>query len=122
MKIPGPDHPIAIAASRKRMRVLHGGHLIAESSAALILSEAAYNPVVYFPRADVAMDYLARTELHTHCPYKGEASYYALVRDGEVEDNAVWTYEDPFSAVEPIRGHLAFYPNHVVIEEVDEPA
>jgi uncharacterized protein (DUF427 family) len=120
MKTPGPDHPIGIAASRKRLRILHGGHLIGGSDAALILTEASYPPVAYFPRADVAMDYLARTERHTHCPYKGEASYYSLVRDGEVAENAVWTYEDPFPAVEAIRDHLAFYPNQVVIQEVEE--
>jgi uncharacterized protein (DUF427 family) len=120
MKPIGPEHPITVEANERRVRVLFDGHLIADSNNVLVLKEANYKPVYYFPRGDVAMDYLSRTDHHTHCPYKGDASYYTIIRDGEVSDNAVWTYEDPFDQMIAIKDRLAFYPNRVDIHEVDE--
>jgi uncharacterized protein (DUF427 family) len=116
MKIPGPDHPITIRPADGRWRVLFAGQVIADSGEALILQEATYPPVVYFPRKDVAMDTLVRTQHATHCPYKGDAAYFSLRADGQVADNAVWTYETPFPAMEEIAGRLAFYPNKVTVE------
>jgi uncharacterized protein (DUF427 family) len=120
MKIPGPDHPITIHLNPKRVQALYGGHIIADSERALSLKEASYKAVQYFPREDVAMDFLSRTSLSTHCPYKGDASYFTIARDGEISENAVWTYEDPFPAMEQIRGYVAFYPNMVEIHEIDD--
>jgi uncharacterized protein (DUF427 family) len=120
MKVPGPDHPITIKLNPKRVQALYGGHVIADSERALSLKEATYKAVPYFPREDVSMDYLSRTTLSTHCPYKGDASYFTIVRDGEISENAVWTYEHPYPAMEDIRGYLAFYPNMVEIHEIDE--
>ena len=120
MKIPGPDHPITLTLNPKRVRALYQGHVIADSDHALLLKEATYKPVPYFPREDVAMEYLSRTELSTYCPYKGNASYFTVARDGEIAENAVWTYEDPYPAMERIKGYVAFYPNKVVIHEIDE--
>jgi len=116
MKIPGPDHTITIAPQPKRARAYFQGRLIADSTEALTLTEASYGPVTYFPRADVVMEALSRTDHHTHCPYKGEASYYSLIGEGGGATNAVWTYEDPFPAVARIKDALAFYPNHVRVE------
>ena len=111
MKIPGPDHPITIAASVGRMRARFNGHVIADSARALTLKEAGYHPVIYFPRDDVSMEYLTRTERVTYCPYKGEAHYFTLMMDGQFAEDAVWTYEEPYEAVDAIRGHVVFYPN-----------
>jgi uncharacterized protein (DUF427 family) len=120
MKIPGPDHPITIKLNPRRVQALYGGHVIADSERALSLKEASYKPVQYFPREDVAMDFLQRTSLSTNCPYKGDAAYFTVARDGEISENAVWTYEHPYPAMEQIRGYLAFYPNKVEIREIDE--
>ena len=120
MKIPGPDHPITITLNPKRVRALYQGHVIAETDRALALKEASYPAVQYFPREDVAMEFLSRTDHGTHCPYKGDASYYTVARDGEIAENAVWTYESPYPAMEQIRGFVAFYPNKVEIQEVDD--
>jgi uncharacterized protein (DUF427 family) len=118
MKIPGPDHPITIKANQNRVRALFGGHVIADTRAALTLTEAAYKPVQYFPREDVEMEVLGRTDHHSYCPYKGEASYFTIARDGEVAENKVWTYEEPYPAMAQIRGYVAFYPDAVeVVEE-----
>lgn len=122
MKIPGPDHPITVTPAARRWRALFRGHVIADSADALVLKEAAYKPVVYFPRADVTMEFLARTERSTHCPYKGDAAYYTIAMDGEVSENAVWSYETPYPAMTTIAGRLAFYPDRVELYEVDDAA
>jgi uncharacterized protein (DUF427 family) len=118
MKLPGPDHPISIAANPKRIRVSLDGVVIADSTNALTLKEANYPAVNYVPRKDANMELLARTERVTHCPYKGDANYFSIVADGKRVDNAIWTYETPFPAMTEISGHLAFYPDKVKIEEV----
>ena len=120
MKTPGPKHPITITPADRRWRVKFQGHVIADSGDALILKEASYPPVVYFPRDDVSMEFLSRTTHATHCPYKGDAAYYSLKVNGRSAENAVWTYEKPYPAVASIKDHLAFYPNRVDrIEEVE---
>ncbi|PPQ19197.1 Uncharacterized conserved protein, DUF427 family [Bradyrhizobium shewense] len=118
MKLPGPDHPITITPNPRRVRVTAGDIVIAETSKALTLKEAKYPAVQYVPREDANMALLARTDRVTHCPYKGDASYYSVKADGKVLDNATWTYETPFPAMSEISGHLAFYPDKVKIEEV----
>jgi uncharacterized protein (DUF427 family) len=120
MKIPGPDHPITVAANPKRVQVIYNGHVIADTRRALTLKEASYRPVLYFPREDVEMAFLTRTDLSTHCPYKGDASYYTLLMDGRFAENAVWTYETPYPAMQTIQDLLAFYPNQVEIREVGD--
>ena len=122
MKIPGPDHPITVTPARTRWRARFAGHVIADSLDALVLEEANYPPRVYFPREDVSMDYLSRTSEHTHCPYKGDASYYTLVMDGRFAENAVWTYEAPYPAMAAIEGRLSFYPDQVEVYAVDDAA
>jgi uncharacterized protein (DUF427 family) len=118
MKLPGPDHPITIAANPKRVRVSAGGIVIADTTSALTLKEASYPAVNYVPRKDANMAFLARTGRVTHCPYKGDANYFSVAANGKTIENAIWTYETPFPAMTEISGHLAFYPDKVTIEEV----
>ena len=115
MKLPGPDHPISIAATDKRVTATFNGETIAETRAALVLDEAALPPVYYVPAGDVRMDLLERTDRRTHCPYKGDASYYSVAVGGRRAENAVWSYEAPYPAVAEIKGRLAFYPDKVRI-------
>jgi uncharacterized protein (DUF427 family) len=119
MKQPGPDHPIAISGNPHRVRVLIGGVIVAETTRALTLKEASLPAVQYIPRDDVAMDLLARSSHASHCPYKGDASYYDVTAGGVRARNAVWSYEAPYPAVKAIAGHIAFYPDKVdAIEEL----
>lgn len=118
MKIPGPDHPITISPNPKRVRVTANGIVIAETTAALSLKESTYPVVQYIPRADARMDLLARSDRVTHCPYKGDANYFSINANGAAVDNAIWTYEQPYSAMTQIADHLAFYPSKVTIEEL----
>jgi uncharacterized protein (DUF427 family) len=121
MKIPGPDHPTAIEPNPKRVRVAFNGRVVADTRRALTLREAGYRPVQYIPRADIDMTLFERTTHASHCPYKGDASYFTLEVDGRVSENAAWSYEAPYPAVAGIKEHLAFYPRRVEgIEEGEE--
>lgn len=111
VKIPGPDHPITIAPAGQTWRVIFKGEVLAESADAQALKEASYPEAIYFPRKDVNMDLLQASTHSTYCPYKGEASYFSVKTEKGEEDNAVWSYEQPYESVEPIRELLAFYPS-----------
>ncbi|TPG53820.1 DUF427 domain-containing protein [Roseomonas nepalensis] len=118
MKTPGADHPITITPNPRRLRVLLGGEVVAETTRSLTLREASLPPVHYIPREDAAMALFEPSARTTHCPYKGDASYFSLKAGGRRAADAVWSYEAPFPAVSAIAGHLAFYPDRVdAIEE-----
>ncbi|HEV2675820.1 MAG TPA: DUF427 domain-containing protein [Aliidongia sp.] len=113
VKIPGPDHPITIARNPARVVVTLAGRVIADTTEALILKEAAYPAVQYIPLKDVDRSLVERTDHASYCPYKGEAAYYSIPVGGERSVNAIWTYEAPYDAVAQIRDHVAFYPDRV---------
>ena len=95
-----------------RVRVTFNGEVIADTRDALMLEENGYPPVAYVPRKDVKMERLIRTSHTTHCPHKGDATYYSLA-NGRTARNAVWSYEQPLVQVQAIKDHLAFYPDKV---------
>jgi len=78
MKTPGPDHPITIAPLAGRVTVQFKGVRVAQSDKALELKEAQYPAVIYVPRSDISMEHYEITDHRTHCPYKGDASYFSL--------------------------------------------
>lgn len=111
-------HHITITPAAGRVRVMLGGVAVADSTRALTLKEGSMGGVLYVPREDADMRLLERTTNSTHCPFKGDASYYTIKAGGKTAENAVWTYETPKSDVAEIAGHLAFYPNRVDSIEV----
>ena len=92
------------------VRVTFNGEVIAESRDAVAMKEGDYPVVYYIPRTDVRMDGLVRSSHRTHCPFKGDASYFS-VKNGP--ENAVWSYEQPYDEMSVIKDLLAFYPNKV---------
>ena len=109
--------------SSKRVRVEFNGTIVADSTRAIVLHETRAPPVHYFPREDVRMDCLVRTTLQTHCPFKGNASYWSLKVGDRVAENAVWSYEEPYRDAEMIRGYLSFYRHRIAaLYEGDEEA
>jgi uncharacterized protein (DUF427 family) len=121
MKEPGADHPITIEPNAKRVRVTFNEKVIAESTRSLVMREAKYPPVVYIPREDADAALLKRTDHTSHCPYKGDASYFSIRAGDRVAENAIWTYERPYPAMAEIKNYLAFYPNRVdAIEELEK--
>lgn len=113
MKSPSTAHPITVQTLGKPLTVTFKGEVVAQSANALVLHEASYAAVYYVPREDIVAAHYLRTERTTHCPYKGDASYFSLTVHGETDENAVWSYETPYPAVAEIAGHVAFYPDRV---------
>jgi uncharacterized protein (DUF427 family) len=120
MMTPGPNHPITTATNPKRVRVQTGGHVIADTIDALTLLEAGYGPVQYIPKGDIETGFLSQSAKVTQCPYKGAATHYSMMIDGALIENVAWSYEDPYPAVEAIRGRIAFYPDKVEVYEVSD--
>ena len=85
---------------------------IASSDKALLLREEDYPPVFYIPFQDIRFDVLTRTDTATNCPYKGDASYWAI---GAARD-VMWAYEHPYDEMARIKDHGAFYADRVTIE------
>jgi uncharacterized protein (DUF427 family) len=113
MKIPGPDHPISITKNPQRVRVTFAGKVVADTTRALEMREASYPPVQYVPREDVDAALMTRTAHASYCPYKGDCSYFSINVGGQVAENAIWSYEDPYAAVAEIKEYVAFYPSRV---------
>jgi uncharacterized protein (DUF427 family) len=95
------------------VRVVFNGATIADSKRVKLLRETGHRPVYYFPREDVRMDLLQHTDHHTHCSYKGDASYWTIRVGDRAAENAVWSYLDPIPEQQAIKGYLAFYWNLV---------
>ncbi|MEQ9693709.1 DUF427 domain-containing protein [Shimia sp. SDUM112013] len=96
-----------------------GGATLGESANALELSEGDLPPVIYFPREDIAMAFLDESDHRTHCPHKGDASYFSIVTKSKTIENAGWSYEAPIEDVARIKDHIAFYvSDEVAVERV----
>ncbi len=108
-----PAHHITITPTEGRVVVTLGGHVVADTTRALTLREGSMKPVQYIPREDAAPGVLEPSTRTSHCPFKGDASYFSVVAGDRRAADAVWTYETPFPAVAAIAGHLAFYPDRV---------
>lgn len=95
-----------------------GGAILGESDRALELIEGDAPPVIYFPREDIGMAFLEKSESSTQCPRKGLASYYTVCLPGGDMIDAAWSYEAPVEAAAEIAGHLAFFTNRVTVERL----
>ena len=102
-------HSVRVEPLSGRAQVHWRGHVLADSQRALLLRETGLEPVVYFPREDVQMPLLERTEHSSVCPYKGQACYWSIRAEESLSENSVWSYEDPIPEVAEIRDHLAFW-------------
>ncbi|MFZ5962237.1 DUF427 domain-containing protein [Thalassococcus sp. BH17M4-6] len=112
------DH-IKIRNAEGTWVVRAGGAVLGESNDALELTEGDYPYVIYFPRSDIAMALLDRTDHTTECPHKGTATYFTIASRSRTYENAVWSYENPKEAVAAIKDHLAFYvQDGVTVEQV----
>lgn len=105
----GPEHLLWFEDSPRRVRVKFGGETLADSRRARLLHETGILPVYYLPVEDVRMDLLRETDHTTHCPFKGDASYWSVVVGDRVAENAVWTYPEPLDGAPPLAGWAAFY-------------
>ena len=88
------------------------GKEIAKSDNTVIVEENHY-----FPKEDVSLGYMEKTDLHTRCPWKGLASYYSIVVDGKQNENAAWYYPEPLEKALMIKDHIAFWKGVEVREQ-----
>jgi uncharacterized protein (DUF427 family) len=110
---------ITIRKAEGTWTVRAGGAVLAESTNALELSEGDYPAVIYFPREDIAMAFLDPSEKTTHCPHKGDASYFSVATKSTTLQNVAWSYETPKQEVARIKEHVAFYTDgDVTVEQI----
>jgi uncharacterized protein (DUF427 family) len=119
---PVPDSRLRFESGADRWRARYNNHVIADTDEAVVLREADLPPVVYFPRETVSMEYMSRSDTTSHCPYKGDATYYTLMMNGILTEDAAWSYETPYDTADAIAGRIAFYPDRVEIYQVDQAA
>lgn len=86
------------------MQAIWNEALIAESNETIELEGNQY-----FPADSVSEKYVQPSDTHTMCPWKGLASYYDIVVDGEVNQDAAWYYKEPSEAAAKIKGYVAFW-------------
>lgn len=109
------DH-IRIRPATGKWTIRAGGAIIGETTRALELSEGSYPPVIYFPREDIAMALLDKSDRSSVCPWKGQAEYFTIAATSGAIPDAAWSYPNPIPEAAAIAGHLAFYPDKAIIE------
>lgn len=113
------SNQITIRPAQGTWVVRAGGAVLGESSATLELTEGDYPPVIYFPRADMAMAFLEPSDHTSVCPFKGTARYFSIETKSTTLKNAVWSYEEPNPDVAEIAGYLAFYTSeNLAVEQL----
>lgn len=113
MSKPCLDQDIKISPTSGDVSVKFNGKTIAHSSNALDVAEANYPIVIYVPLSDVHVHFLTPSDHSTHCPYKGDASYYSLKDGRKVSQNAVWFYANPCPLVAKVKDHVAFWGDDI---------
>lgn len=107
-EIDGPQHRLFLDPFPRRIRAFLGGELVLDSVRAMLLHESNLMVVLYVPREDVHAT-LTPTEHTTHCPFKGDASYWDVEAGGRTAANAVWGYQEPKPEASWLEGYVAFY-------------
>jgi uncharacterized protein (DUF427 family) len=96
--------PPASTDGNTMVRAVWNGKVIAESDDTVVVEGNHY-----FPRDAVCADYLRVSDLHTTCPWKGEASYYTLQVDGKENPDAAWYYPAVKPRAKSIEDRIAFW-------------
>lgn len=108
-RIEGPEHVLFLDRFPRRVRAELGGRTVFDTRRGRLLHETGYVPVLYVPEDDVDRDLLLPSDHTTHCPFKGDASYWTVQAGGSTAENAAWSYPEPIEGASWLAGHLAFY-------------
>lgn len=95
--------------SPRRVRGKLGGEVVVDSRRVKLLHESGTMLRWYFPIEDVRQDLLEASEHHTHCPIKGDASYFSVRVGDRLAENAAWTYPEPIEGAPALAGYVSFY-------------
>lgn len=115
-----PEHTITVTPFDGSVTVSVDGVTIASSKNAVTLQEASYPPVLYLPFADIDFGVLKSSATTSHCPFKGDASYWSFDASNLARDDVMWAYRTPYDEMSVIKDHGAFYPNKVVIKSTPQ--
>ena len=117
-----PEYEVKLQPFHGRLRVIFAGEAIVDTKGAFVLHETRHAPVYYFPLSDVRDGILEPSDHMTHCPFKGDASYWSL-KVGEVfSRDAVWSYQDPLPEVPELADLVSFFPerlDEVIVDDGD---
>ena len=113
-----PGYRVDLLPCTSTGRVLFEGQVIAQSDACLLVQESEHDSRLYFPESAVRWEYFEASEHQTHCPFKGDASYWSLKLGDKRLENAVWSYRDPFPEVGGLKGFVSFYTENLKVELV----
>jgi uncharacterized protein (DUF427 family) len=108
-EVSAPDHVLYFEDSPRHVRGVFAGETVVDSRHPKLMHETGHLPVYYFPRSEVRFDLLEPTDHSSHCPFKGDASYWTLRVGDHVAENVVWGYPDPLPEAPPIAERVAFY-------------
>jgi len=107
-------HTISTHAEDIHVEVRLDGELVASARRPMLLEETGLPTAYYLPKTDLVTD--ARPiELSTHCPFKGDASYWTIEAGGRTHDAIAWSYEQPKEGAEDIKDHVAFFTDRAEI-------
>ena len=108
-RMDGPAHKLLQHPFPRRVRAEFAGRTVLDSRRGVLLHETALPPRLYVPEADLDAEAFVPSDHHTHCPFKGDATYRTLrVGDREVQ-NALWSYPDPIGEAPWLAGHASLY-------------
>jgi uncharacterized protein (DUF427 family) len=86
------------------VKAIWNNQIVAESDETIV-----FEGNHYFPPSTIKTEFFENSEMHTICPYKGEASYYNLMVDGQKNKDAAWYYPTTKMGYEKIAGYVAFW-------------
>lgn len=107
--IEGPRHRLLMTPFPRRIRAEVAGVTVLDTVGGQLVHESNMLPVLYVPMEDVDMSLLEATDHSTHCPFKGDASYWTIRVGDRVVENAVWGYEQPLAEAPWLQGYVAPY-------------
>jgi uncharacterized protein (DUF427 family) len=107
--IDGPKHRLLLHDFPRRVRAVFAGETVLDTERGALLHETGLLPVLYVPLEDVRQDLLTPTDHSTHCPFKGDASYWTLRVGDQVAENVMWAYQTPLQPASWLAGRAAFY-------------
>ncbi len=105
-----PYHRVDFIPGSRHVEVIVDGVKVADTTGPLMVFETTLPTRYYIPAADVDMQYLTAVATKTHCPYKGDSSYYNVVVNGETYENTAWYYPAPIPEAPRLKGTIAFWP------------
>lgn len=107
-----PRPPVLVPDPRL-VQVFAEGMLIADSRDSVRVLETASPPAFYLPPDDVEWDVLEATTVRTHCEWKGIATTYDVLVDGERVVGAAWSYQEVYPEYQELLGWVAYFPGIV---------